>query len=130
MYTEDDFMTRRDRVNENLLRQLLGENDNNCTRNKTLNDNQRNASNAEREVRLESTHNTWGLNDHPLAMVYSPLQKWRNIYDNETALMNGTIFEELYLPFMGSWNNGSGGCSENDGCNSNGGCGCGGGRNG
>ena len=35
----------------------------------------------------------------PIAMVYSPMQKWRELYDPHTALMTGTIFKELDLPF-------------------------------
>lgn len=44
---------------------------------------------------------TWGLKDHPLAMVYSPLQSFSNLYDEETALCRGTLFSELDLPFEG-----------------------------
>lgn len=63
--------------------------------------------------------NRWGLSCYPLASVYSPLQEFRDIYDIDTALGEGTIFKELNLPFLG----GKSGC----------GCGtsiCGGGRNG
>ncbi len=35
----------------------------------------------------------------PIAMVYSPVQQWRDLYDPATALSNGTIFKELDLPF-------------------------------
>ena len=44
----------------------------------------------------------WGLKDYPLASVYSPLQEFRNLYDRDTAMKHGTIFEELNLPFMGT----------------------------
>ena len=50
----------------------------------------------------------------PLAMVYAEKQKWQNIYDTEIALINGTIFEELNLPFNKSGCSNSctrGGCS-------------------
>ena len=43
----------------------------------------------------------WGLRDHPLAMVYSPIQEWRDLYDLETGFCRGTIFTELDLPFVG-----------------------------
>lgn len=33
-----------------------------------------------------------------LAMVYSPMQCWRQLYDPKTALAHGTLFEELDLP--------------------------------
>ncbi len=44
--------------------------------------------------------NGWGLTSYPLASVYSPLQNFDNLYDCETALMRGTIFRELDLPFI------------------------------
>ncbi len=39
-----------------------------------------------------------------LAMAYVPNQKFRDIYDMETALMKGTIFKELDKPFLGYMN--------------------------
>ena len=42
----------------------------------------------------------WGLHEYPLASVYAPLQSWRRLYDCETALQRGTLFEELDLPFV------------------------------
>ena len=35
----------------------------------------------------------------PLAMVYAPDQTWEKVYDDETALTNGTLFPGLYFPF-------------------------------
>lgn len=58
----------------------------------------RNSSNG-CQSRCESN---WGLSDHPLAMMYSPYQSWRNVYKNDTALERGTMFAELDLPFEGS----------------------------
>ena len=46
--------------------------------------------------------------DKSLAMVYPVKQKWQSIYDPEIALQNGTIFEELNLPFYPT------GCSKNN----------------
>lgn len=37
----------------------------------------------------------------PLAMAYTPMQKWRKLYSAEVALSRGTLFEELDKPFMG-----------------------------
>ncbi|MBQ3527992.1 MAG: spore coat associated protein CotJA [Clostridia bacterium] len=37
--------------------------------------------------------------DTPVAMVYSPVQSWKDLYDPNTALTQGTIFKELDLPF-------------------------------
>ena len=41
----------------------------------------------------------WGLDNHPLAMVFSPCQAWRNAYAPDVALCRGTLFAELDLPF-------------------------------
>lgn len=40
----------------------------------------------------------WGLCDHPLGMVYAPCQYFRGLYDPDTALSRGTLFEALDLP--------------------------------
>ncbi len=34
-----------------------------------------------------------------LAMVYSPVQEWRETYELQTALKRGTLFKELDKPF-------------------------------
>ena len=52
----------------------------------------------------------WGLIDHPLAMVYSPLQEFRQLYEPEIALERGTLFAELDFPFEG-------GKGQKGGCN-------------
>ena len=51
----------------------------------------------------------WGLHSYPLAMVYSPLQEFRDIYSPDVALGRGTLFSELDLPFEGYKGN-KGGC--------------------
>ena len=51
-----------------------------------------------------------GFHDHPLAMVYSPYQHFREIYTPDTALDRGTLFSELDLPFEGG-NRRNGGCA-------------------
>ncbi len=43
----------------------------------------------------------WGLKNYPLAMVYSPLQNFVDLYDPDTALERGTLFTKLDLPFEG-----------------------------
>ncbi|MBR2454350.1 MAG: spore coat associated protein CotJA [Clostridia bacterium] len=45
---------------------------------------------------------SWGLVDYPVAMVYSPLQKFDGVCDKQTALHRGTMFEALDLPFKGA----------------------------
>lgn len=39
--------------------------------------------------------------NHTLAMVYSPVQEWQNLYCEEEGFMEGTIFKELNKPFYG-----------------------------
>lgn len=51
----------------------------------------------------------WGLSSYPLAMVYSPLQKFHELYEIDVALSRGTLFSELDLPFEGGKMN-KGGC--------------------
>lgn len=41
------------------------------------------------------------LENLPLAMAYVPMQVWVRTYEPAEALMNGTLFPELNLPFMG-----------------------------
>ena len=41
---------------------------------------------------------SWGLSEYPLAMVYTPCQAFRALYDTDTALNRGTLFTELDLP--------------------------------
>ena len=117
MYKDDDTLSRHDRAAEELLRQMAEQG---CGR--------VGGSSYPSEPFLrggygEDTPHSWGLVDYPLAMVYSPVQKWQNIYDGETALVRGTIFEELDLPFLGKC------CSEKEGCSKEDSK-CGGGRNG
>lgn len=140
MYRDDDFLTRRERINDNLLRQLLGESDEGSENMNSGRNTNRNIphtheqepncrQNMPRAEQMNKMRKTWGLTDYPLAIVYAPLQEWRKLYDNETALSRGTIFEELDLPFLATWDNAPSG----NGCNScENGCrkGCGGERNG
>ncbi|MDD3193926.1 MAG: spore coat associated protein CotJA [Oscillospiraceae bacterium] len=42
----------------------------------------------------------------PVTMGYVPVQEWCNTYDTQTALCRGTLFPELFKPFVGS----RGGC--------------------
>ena len=41
---------------------------------------------------------SWGLDGHPLAMVFAPCQGYHALYDPATALCRGTLFTELDLP--------------------------------
>lgn len=42
------------------------------------------------------------IDNMPLAMAYVPMQRWQKIYEDSKAIMRGTIFEELDLPFKGA----------------------------
>lgn len=55
---------------------------------------------------------SFGLSGYPLAMVYAPIQEWKDLYDLDTALVKGTLFSELDLPFLAGnkGNTSSGGC--------------------
>ena len=53
---------------------------------------------------------TWGLYEYPLGTVYSPCQEWRNLYSPTNALLRGTLFSELDLPFEGNNCGGGKGC--------------------
>ena len=58
-----------------------------------------------------ATERKWGLQDYPLAMVYSPYQCFRNTYAPDIALDRGTLFSELDLPFEGYKGKRNGGCA-------------------
>ena len=105
MYMDDDTLTPRDRIGDDMLRRMLDE----------PRQGNRPLSDLPPEERWESPcmpQGGWGLENHPVGMVYAPLQAFRNLYDRETALKQGTIFRELDLPFLGESvaNRSKGGC--------------------
>lgn len=61
----------------------------------------RNCDGSPRTNTTEKQGYGWGLAEHPLAMVYSPYQLFRDIYAPDAALKRGTMFAELDLPFEG-----------------------------
>lgn len=87
MYTDDDTMTPRDRINDEMLRRMLDENDHS----------EQSLPTPELPLRT----NLRLPDGFPLASVYAPTQVFRKLYDRDTALSRGTIFQELDLPFMG-----------------------------
>ena len=91
MYMDDDTRSPRDRIGDEMLRRMLDLSEPSVP---DLPPSERNAAPC-------LPHGGWGLDDHPLGMVYAPLQHFRNLYDRETALKQGTIFRELDLPFLG-----------------------------
>lgn len=42
------------------------------------------------------------INDMPIGMAYVPRQVWKDKYENDKALMRGTLFAQLDLPFRGA----------------------------
>lgn len=42
------------------------------------------------------------LADLPIAMAYVPWQLWRKTFELDKVLNNGTLFSELYKPFLGA----------------------------
>lgn len=51
----------------------------------------------------------------PLAMAYVPMQEWEDIYDDENALVHGTLFKALDLPwYQSSCRDGVGGKCNNE----------------
>ena len=102
MYTQDDTMTPKDRISDEMLQRLLhgsaapkGKDDTPC---------------PSHTPPVSQAHDKWGLAGYPLASVYAPLQEFDNLYDADTALRKGTLFSELYLPFAGESVAMTGGC--------------------
>lgn len=51
----------------------------------------------------------YGLDGYPLAMVYSPVQEWTELYCESEGLRRGTIFKQLDLPLEVARKDGKGG---------------------
>ena len=91
MYMDDDTRSPRDRIGDEMLRRMLDGDE------RPMPDLPPNDMRPTPCVPMGG----WGLHDHPVGMVYAPLQNFCNLYDRETALKQGTIFRELDLPFLG-----------------------------
>ena len=90
------------------------ENNTRCKRSGGCSNNGCSCEKSEAPVRISDgacqKKKTWGLENYPLASVFAPMQNFDKVLDKDTALSNGTMFEELVLPFMGeSVYNGKGG---------------------
>ena len=46
---------------------------------------------------MHDNKNRWEI----IGICYVPMQKWEQIYDEDTAYSAGTIFPALNLPFLG-----------------------------
>ena len=90
----------RERINENYLRQMLRED----TRGRGCGSCER-QERSERSCRM-STPACEGMGESAcggrvsLAMVYSPVQSFSELYDVKNALCRGTVFKELDKPFL------------------------------
>ncbi len=113
MYTDDDIMTPRERIGDDMLRRMLaGELTGNGIKRNMEEDTRRGGQmNGQEELSSErgrcrrgdemSASGSFGLEGYPLCMVYAPLQSFGNLYEPEDALKRGTLFREMDLPFMG-----------------------------
>lgn len=101
MYTEDDTMTPRERISEDMLRRMLdGDYRNNGNNGENAWERRQNAAFNSKNSNVNG--GSFALHGYPLASVYAPYQEFRALYDKETALKQGTVFSELDLPFMGA----------------------------
>lgn len=91
MYKDDNLMSREG-CSEALLRMMLDGRGNTPSQ-------RQNKPSCEGDYPME--RDSWGLVSYPLASVYAPLQEFAELYDLDMALEQGTIFQELDLPFMG-----------------------------
>lgn len=48
---------------------------------------------------MNETH--WDQSGPALAMAYVPMQRLNTVFSLDDALENGTLFPELYKPFLG-----------------------------
>lgn len=99
MYNENEFITPRDRINDELSKKVSSE-----SLGFERQESRINCKGEEVPARVPTPttnqRGTWGLENYPLASVYSPIQHWRNLYDPDKALERGTLFGELDLPFV------------------------------
>ncbi len=85
MYQNDDTLTSRQRIPDEMLQKMLG-------------------LDAREQMGPPCAPDRPSLrlpDGFPLASVYAPIQVFRNLYDLDTALSRGTVFKELDLPFLG-----------------------------
>ncbi len=83
--------------NQELLRMVLGGAPNQGTDTPCFG-----GCNQSNQAQNNASHIPLGLEGYPLASVYAPLQSFENLYDEKTALKQGTLFSELDLPFGGT----------------------------
>ena len=89
----DDNLISHDRIGDDVLHRMLDSNDQRLSLDLPP---------VSQESASCLPNGGFGLRDYPVGMVYAPLQEFRNLYDLDSALRQGTIFRELDLPFMGA----------------------------
>lgn len=138
-FEESDNRNPRERVDDNILRQLISDNNGDGYRYQTKRTGPtRNARSVaagsgniigcacgvggvggtavdkirdNENIIPDACRRTWGLTNYPLGSVFTPIQEWRGLYDLDTGFCRGTIFRELDLPFLASAGTGGrGGC--------------------
>ena len=106
MYNENEFISVRDRINNELLKRGV---DVDRRQDRVLQESKINCK-GEEISRPFPERKSFGLEGYPLASVYSPIQTFRDLYEPEEALKAGTLFKELDLPFMAPEEGKGGGC--------------------
>lgn len=101
MYTDDDTMTPKDRISDEMLRRMLSA----CEHVPCDECSQERESESPCRMGRESRESV-----RPLASVYAPIQEFRELYDQEKAFRHGTMFAELDFPFLGASVAEKGGC--------------------
>lgn len=98
MYMDNDTLTPKDRIGDEMLRRMLDSNSGRPPMD--LPPQEKYEAHDEKGASC-LPRGGWGLRDYPVGTVYAPLQEFRNLYDLGSALSHGTIFRELDLPFLG-----------------------------
>ncbi len=104
MYNENEYIAPRGRLDDNALSKSAEREQGAPWENSRIN------CRGEEIAPKDPRRSTFGLEGYPLASVYSPIQHFRNLYEPDEALMRGTLFTELDLPFVCGEINGGGGC--------------------
>lgn len=91
---ENDYRTARERVSNENLRRMFGYDDKYKSGEDVCD---------KTEEPAETQRKCCG---NSLAMVYSPYQEWKHLYEIDDGFEKGTIFKELDKPFFGGYRNG------------------------
>ena len=94
----DPTRLSRERINENYLRQMLRDNTNSCARREPWANQKGPVSHTAPSCEMRGEGGC--LAGRSLAMVYSPIQAFCELYDVKNAICRGTIFKELDKPFL------------------------------